>query len=66
MVSGFTLNTFTAMVELVRADALAAGLAAAADWDQGIADLRRTAEDGGTFHYAFFKGHAVNPEKPSR
>jgi SAM-dependent methyltransferase len=61
MVNGFTLNTFTAMVELVRAEALAAGLAAAADWDQGIADLRRTAEDGGTFHYAFFKGHAVNP-----
>jgi SAM-dependent methyltransferase len=61
MVNGFTLNTFTAMVELVRAEALAAGIAVAADWDQGIADLRRTAEDGGTFHYTFFKGRAVNP-----
>jgi hypothetical protein len=61
MVGGFTLNTFTAMVGLVRAEALAAGLATAADWDQGIADLRRTADDGGTFNYTFFKAHAVNP-----
>ncbi len=62
MVGGFTLNTFTAMVDLVRAEALAAGLATAADWEQGIADLRRTADGGGTFHYAFFKGTAVNPD----
>ena len=40
---------------------VAAGLATAANWDQGIADLRRTADDGGTFNYTFFKGHAVNP-----
>ena len=49
------------MVESVREDALAAGLITAARWDRGIADLRRTAADGGTFHYTFFKAVAVNP-----
>jgi SAM-dependent methyltransferase len=61
LVEGFTRNTFTAMVEAVRDDALAAGLTTRADFDRGVADLYRTAEDGGTFHYTFFKGQAVNP-----
>ncbi|PZS29334.1 MAG: SAM-dependent methyltransferase [Pseudonocardiales bacterium] len=61
LVDGFTRNTFTAMVESVRDEALAAGLITRADWERGIADLRRTAEDGGTFHYTFFKGVAVRP-----
>lgn len=61
LVEGFTLNTFTAMVESVRDDAVAAGLAADIDFDRGIADLRLTATDAGTFHYAFFKALAVNP-----
>ncbi|MEV5505112.1 methyltransferase domain-containing protein [Streptomyces orinoci] len=56
---GFTRNTFVAMIEAVREKALAAGLTTAADWDRGIADLRRTARPGGTFHYTFFKGTAV-------
>ena len=60
LVDGFTRNTFTAMVESVRDDALAAGLTTRADWDRGIADLRRTADDGGTFHYTFFKALAVH------
>ncbi|MGQ0840875.1 L-histidine N(alpha)-methyltransferase [Actinokineospora sp.] len=60
LVEGFTRNTFTAMVESVRDEALAAGLTTPADWDQGIADLRRTAADGGTFHYTFFKALAVS------
>jgi SAM-dependent methyltransferase len=55
MVDGFTRNTFIAMIENVRDDALAAGLVAPSAWDQGIADLHRTAGDGGTFHYTFFK-----------
>lgn len=59
LVDGFTRNTFIAMVESVRDDALAAGLTTRGDWDRGIADLRRTAHDGGTFHYTFFKGVAV-------
>jgi hypothetical protein len=60
LVDGFTRNTFTAMVESVRNDALAAGLTTRTDWERGIADLHRTADDGGTFHYTFFKALAVN------
>ncbi|MFC4054145.1 methyltransferase domain-containing protein [Actinomadura syzygii] len=56
----FTLDTFTAMVEAVRGDAVAAGLSTPADFDRGVADLRRAAAEDGTFHYAFFKAIAVN------
>jgi SAM-dependent methyltransferase len=59
LVEGFTRNTFTAMVEGVRDDAVAAGLMVAAEFDRGIADLRRT--EGGTFHYTFAKATAVSP-----
>ena len=58
LVEGFTRNTFTAMVESVRDDALAAGLITPAAWDRGIADLRHAADAGGTFHYTFFKALA--------
>lgn len=61
LVDGFTRNTFIAMIESVRDDALGLGLTTAADWDRGITDLRRTAEGDGTFHYTFFKAVAVNP-----
>lgn len=61
LVNGFTRNTFIAMIESVREDAVATGLMAPSDWDRGIADLRRTATDDGTFHYTFFKAVAVNP-----
>ncbi|MER7767288.1 methyltransferase domain-containing protein [Kitasatospora sp. NPDC096140] len=61
LAEAFTLRTFVAMVEAVRAEALAAGLTTAEDFDRGIADLRRAAEPGGTFHYTFFKAVAVNP-----
>ncbi|OLF08180.1 SAM-dependent methyltransferase [Actinophytocola xinjiangensis] len=61
LVEGFTRNTFVAMIEAVRADALAAGLATDTEWDEGIAALRRTAEPGGTFNYTFFKATARNP-----
>ncbi|MGP3927957.1 methyltransferase domain-containing protein [Streptomyces sp. 8N616] len=60
LAEGFTRDTFIAMIESVQDDALAAGLTTAADWQRGIADLRRTADDGGTFHYTFFKARAVN------
>lgn len=59
LVDGFTRNTFIAMVESVGTDAIAAGLTTEAEWRHGIEDLRRTAQDGGTFHYTFFKAHAV-------
>jgi SAM-dependent methyltransferase len=61
LVEGFTRNTFIAMIESIRDDALAAGLITPAAWDRGIADLRRTAAYGGTFHYTFVKAVAVNP-----
>jgi SAM-dependent methyltransferase len=60
LVDGFTRDTFIAMVASVRDGALAAGLTTPADWDRGIADLLRAADDG-TFHYTFFKALAVNP-----
>lgn len=61
LVDSFTRNTFIAMIAAVRDDALAAGLTTEAEWERGIRDLRRTAEDGGTFHYTFFKATAVKP-----
>lgn len=61
LVEGFTRSTFIAMIESVRADALASALITEADWDRGIADLRRTADDGGTFHYTFFKATGTRP-----
>lgn len=59
LVGGFTRNTFISMIASVRDQALEAGLTTAEDWDRGIADLHRTTEDDGTFHYTFFKGEAV-------
>ncbi|AXK36757.1 methyltransferase domain-containing protein [Streptomyces armeniacus] len=64
LVEGFTRNTFVAMVEGVRDDALAAALTTRAEWERGMAELRRTAEDDGTFHYTFFKAQAVSPGPP--
>lgn len=61
LVEGFTRQTFVAMVASVRAEAVAAGLTTAADFDRGVADLERAAGPEGTFHYTFFKGVAVAP-----
>ncbi|MEU1434185.1 L-histidine N(alpha)-methyltransferase [Streptomyces sp. NPDC005786] len=66
LVDGFTRNTFIAMVASVRDKALAAALTTAGEWERGIADLHRTTGDGGSFHYTFFKGVAVNPARPCR
>jgi SAM-dependent methyltransferase len=56
LVDGFTRKTFTAMIEGVRADALAAGLVESGRFDNGIKALYRTAEADGVFCYTFFKG----------
>jgi SAM-dependent methyltransferase len=56
LVDGFTLKTFTAMIEGVRERALAAGLLEAERFDEGVSALRRTAAGGGVFCYTFFKG----------
>ena len=60
LVDGFTRNTFIAMVESAREASIRVGLMSEAEWNQGIADLERTAEEG-TFHYAFFKATALAP-----
>jgi hypothetical protein len=59
LVDGFTRKTFTAMIEGVRADALAAGLITPQRFDAGIRNLYRTAEADGVFCYTFFKGVAT-------
>lgn len=61
LVEGFSRNTFIAMVEGVRDQAISLGLMEAAQWDQGIAELRRATEPGGTFCYTFFRGTALRP-----
>ena len=58
LVEGFTKNTFTAMIEGAREEALQAGFADELMWEKGIADLYRTAEEDGTFCYTFFKAVA--------
>jgi SAM-dependent methyltransferase len=58
-VRGFTLDTFTAMVEGVRHRALEARLVDAGAFDRGVAGLRRAAEPDGVFCYTFFKGVGV-------
>ena len=57
-VDGFTRKTFIAMVEGAAEPALRLGLIDKASWDAGIADLKRTAENDGTFCYTFFKAVA--------
>jgi SAM-dependent methyltransferase len=59
LVDGFTKKTFAAMIEGIRKSSLEAGMMSAADFDQGIADLYRTAEADGVFCYTFFKATAV-------
>ena len=61
MVEGFTLDTFTAMVEGVEAPALREGMMDEAGWRQGIADIRQTAGPEGVFNYTFFKARGVRP-----
>jgi SAM-dependent methyltransferase len=56
LVDGFTIKTFTAMIEGVRASALEAGIIEAAVFDAGVRDLYRTTEADGVFCYTFFKG----------
>jgi ubiquinone/menaquinone biosynthesis C-methylase UbiE len=59
LVEGFTKNTFTAMIEGIRDDALKAGIVDQVTFDNGIRDLYRTAEADGVFCYTFFKAVAT-------
>jgi SAM-dependent methyltransferase len=56
LVDGFTRKTFTAMIQGIRENALAAGLITPERFDAGIRDLNRTTEADGIFCYTFFKG----------
>ena len=57
-VEGFTRNTYVAMVEGVREQALAAGLIDRSAWERGMVDLQAGAGAEGTFCYTFFKAVA--------
>lgn len=59
LVEGFTKNTFIAMVEGVRKQALELNLMDEIQWEKGISDLYRTTESDGVFCYTFFKGTAT-------
>jgi SAM-dependent methyltransferase len=48
-------SIFIAMIEGVREQAIAGGLADPEEWDTGIRDLYRTTEEEGMFCYTFFK-----------
>ena len=56
---GFSLRTFSAMVEGVGEQALAQGLMRPDEWTAAVRDLQRTAEPDGVFCYTFFKAVAV-------
>ncbi|MBB0231451.1 methyltransferase domain-containing protein [Streptomyces calidiresistens] len=59
--SGFVLGTFVPVFEAARPAVLAEGRPAADEWERGMADLRRTADGEGTFHYTFFRATARAP-----
>lgn len=59
LVLGFTRNTFIAMIEGVREEAILSGLMSSEDWDAGISDLYGAATESGTFSYTFYKGTGV-------
>ena len=60
LADGFTRKTFTAMVEGIRKEALEERMMSESDFNQGIADLYRTAEIDGVFCYTFFKAAGIN------
>jgi len=59
LVEGFSKNTFTAMVEGIRDQALAQNMVTEPEWDEGIAGLYRATEEDGVFCYTFFKAVAI-------
>ncbi len=61
LVEGFTKNTFTAMIEGIRNDALREGIVDKAVFDRGVKDLYRTTEADGVFCYTFFKATGIKP-----
>lgn len=58
LAESFTRRTFTAMIQGVREEAIAAGMVAPEVFDAGIRGLKRAAEPDGVFCYTFFKAVA--------
>ncbi|HPG29555.1 MAG TPA: methyltransferase domain-containing protein [bacterium] len=58
LINGFTKNTFIAMIEGVKENAIKQKIITEKGWEKGIADLYKTA--GGVFCYTFFKAWADN------
>lgn len=58
MVEGFIKNTFTAMIQGIKEEAVAKKVISEVEINHGIADLLRTANEG-TFCYTFFKAIAI-------
>jgi SAM-dependent methyltransferase len=52
---GFIRNTFTAMIEGIKVEAVSEKLIDGYTFDKGIRDLYKTAEKNGVFCYTFFK-----------
>jgi SAM-dependent methyltransferase len=65
LVEGFTRNTFIAMVEGVREQALEQNLVDESTWEKGIGDLRRTTGPDGVFCYTFFKAVSFKGCRPT-
>lgn len=59
LVDGFIKKTIIAMVEGVKDQAIGSGLINQGEWEKGINDLHKSAEDEGTFFYNFFKGSGI-------
>ncbi|HUI31778.1 MAG TPA: class I SAM-dependent methyltransferase [Candidatus Acidoferrales bacterium] len=64
LVDGFIRNTFTAMIEGVKEEAISNSLIGEGRWEQGINDLYRTTKDDGVFCYTFFKGKGTKTRNP--
>ncbi len=61
LLEGFIKNTFTAMIKGISEESLAQGIIDKHSLEEGIKDLYRTAEGGGTFSYTFFKAIGTKP-----
>ena len=55
LIEGFIKNTFIAMIRGVADEALSQNVISKEDMENGIRDLCKTAEGGGSFSYTFFK-----------
>lgn len=61
LAEGFIKNTFTAMIEGIRENAVVGNIIEKEVFNKGIVDLYRTADEDGVFCYTFFKGIGYKP-----